>query len=95
MSWSGTNAFLFASGSDDTNVKLWSVKHVEATIIAQKSSANSRKRKNAANNNDLEEQKGGGGAMKNTNIRLRSKDRSKSCSGDDSDEDVVSNGSDD
>jgi len=44
VSWSSTNALLFASGSDDTNVKLWSVQHVEATIVTQ-SSRHSKKNK--------------------------------------------------
>ena len=33
VTWSSTNALLFASASDDTHVKLWSVQHVEATIV--------------------------------------------------------------
>ena len=37
VSWSSTNALLFASGSDDTQVKLWSVQHVEAAILTNKS----------------------------------------------------------
>ena len=35
VTWSSTNALLFASASDDTHVKLWSVQHVEATIVTQ------------------------------------------------------------
>ena len=48
MSWSPTNAYLFASGSDDTQVKLWSVQHVEATIVTKRS----RKRANKANSGE-------------------------------------------
>ena len=44
VSWSSTNALLFASGSDDTQVKLWSVQHIEATILTRRSTKSKAKK---------------------------------------------------